>query len=115
MRVVVREDPRGALPLMEQVLRAAGDLATEYPLVFREGAQGQAVVAEEDGEILSGCALLTRRLVVGEERLIVADLDHAFVRRERQNFDISGHYARPELLHIELDSRRHRGLWPKSD
>lgn len=71
MRVVVREDPRGALPLMEQVLRAAGDLATEYPLVFREGAQGQAVVAEEDGEILSGCALLTRRLVVGEERLDV--------------------------------------------
>lgn len=71
MKVVVREDPRGALPLMEQVLRAAGNLATEYPLVFREGAQGRAVVAEEDGEILSGCALLTRELVVGQERLNV--------------------------------------------
>jgi len=53
--------------------------------------------------------------VVDREELIVAELDHAFVRRERQNFDISGHYARPEILHIELDSRRHRGLWPKSD
>ena len=53
--------------------------------------------------------------VVGREELLVAELDHAFVRRERQNFDISGHYARPEILHIELDHRRHRGLWPKSD
>ncbi len=52
---------------------------------------------------------------VGREDLIVAELDHAFVRRERQNFDISGHYARPELLHVALDGRRHRGLWPKSD
>ena len=53
--------------------------------------------------------------LVGREDLILAELDHAFVRRERQNFDISGHYARPELLHVALDGRRHRGLWPKSD
>lgn len=51
--------------------------------------------------------------VVGKEELLVAELDHAFVRRERQNFDISGHYARPEVLHLELDQGRHRGLWTK--
>jgi hypothetical protein len=47
------------------------------------------------------------------EELLVAELDAAFVRRERHNFDISGHYARPEILHLELDSARHRGLWKK--
>jgi nitrilase len=51
--------------------------------------------------------------VVGREELLVAELDHAFVRRERQNFDISGHYSRPEIIHLELDQARHRGLWTK--
>lgn len=51
--------------------------------------------------------------VVGREELLVAELDHAFVRRERQNFDISGHYSRPEIIHVELDQARHRGLWTK--
>ena len=51
--------------------------------------------------------------VVDREQLIVAELEHAFVRRERQNFDISGHYARPEILHVELDQTRHQVLWPK--
>ncbi len=51
--------------------------------------------------------------VIDREELLVAELDAAFVRRERHNFDISGHYARPEILHLELDSARHRGLWKK--
>lgn len=51
--------------------------------------------------------------VVGKEELLLAEIDHAFVRRERQNFDISGHYSRPEIIHLELDQARHRGLWTK--
>ena len=39
--------------------------------------------------------------------LITADLDHAKVRRERHNFDHAGHYARPELLQLLVDRRRH--------
>lgn len=44
--------------------------------------------------------------VVGREELIVADIDHALVRRERQNFDPAGHYARPDALRLVLDQRR---------
>ena len=70
-------------------------------------ADGGSCVAAPDGSWVCEPA-------PDQELVIVADLDHARVRRERQNFDISGHYSRPEILHLELDSRRHRGLWPKS-
>jgi len=93
-----REDVSDAAPRADE-LRAA------LPEVSGDGG---SCLANPDGSWLV-------EPVVGGEQLIFAELDHAFVRRERQNFDISGHYARPELMHLELDGRRHRGLWPKSD
>lgn len=42
----------------------------------------------------------------GKERLIVATLDLAAVRGERQNFDPAGHYSRPELLRLVVQRSR---------
>jgi nitrilase len=44
--------------------------------------------------------------VIGEETLIVTMLDHARVREERQNFDLAGHYARPDVLQLTVNRVR---------
>ncbi|MEM7235031.1 MAG: carbon-nitrogen hydrolase family protein [Planctomycetota bacterium] len=46
-----------------------------------------------------------------EPTLMTAELDHAFVRRERHNLDISGHYSRPDIVHLQIDTRR-QGIVP---
>lgn len=71
MRLAVREDPRAALGLMQDVLRAGGALAPDYPLVFNEGGPGRAVVIEEAGRVISTCAILERELRVGDRGLRV--------------------------------------------
>lgn len=48
--------------------------------------------------------------VVGEERLVLATLDHRRVREERQNFDPAGHYARPDVTRLVVDRTRQRSV-----
>ncbi len=42
----------------------------------------------------------------GEEKLLVATIDHEQVRRERQNFDPVGHYSRPDVTRLTVNRRR---------
>ena len=40
------------------------------------------------------------------EQLFVADIHHARVREERQNFDVPGHYGRPDVLQLRVNRER---------
>ncbi|WP_202630433.1 carbon-nitrogen hydrolase family protein [Deinococcus alpinitundrae] len=44
--------------------------------------------------------------VAEQEGLFVVALDHARVREERQNFDLAGHYGRPDLTHLRVNRIR---------
>jgi nitrilase len=60
---------------------------------------GGSAIAAPDGTWL-------REPVSGEEGLVIADVDAARVREERQNFDPTGHYARADVFRLHVDRRR---------
>ena len=66
-------------------------------------ANGGSCLAGPDGEWVV-------EPVIGKEKLIVATLDHQAVLRERQNFDPSGHYARPDVTQLNLNRQRQSTL-----
>lgn len=74
----------------------AGELATNA-----EGwlADGGSCLAGPDGEWVL-------EPVLHEETLQIATLSHAAVRRERQNMDPAGHYARPDVTRLILNRER---------
>jgi nitrilase len=40
------------------------------------------------------------------EKLFVASIDYRKVLEERQNFDPSGHYSRPDVTRLEVNRKR---------
>jgi nitrilase len=57
---------------------------------------GGSVIAGPDGKLLAGP-------LVGEEGILYADLDLGRLIGDRQLLDVTGHYARPDVLQLVVD------------
>jgi nitrilase len=64
-------------------------------------ANGGSAIALPDGRFLV-------EPIIDREVLVVAELDHALVRGKRQNFDLAGHYGRPDVTRLTVNRRRQR-------
>ncbi len=87
-------------------LLSLADVPTGFPLYeelkaldVQDYCRGGSAVAGPDGRWLV-------EPVEGEERLVVADLELGQVAQERQNFDPTGHYSRPDVFTVQVDRRR---------
>ncbi len=62
-------------------------------------ANGGSCIAAPDGSWLVSP-------VTGEEKLIIATLELPKIYEERQNFDPAGHYSRPDITQLSINSER---------
>ena len=78
------------------------DVPDDFPLVARlqdgDWTDGGGAIAGPDGEWLHEPST--------SEGLVIADIDPGRVREERQNFDPTGHYGRPDIFRLSVDRRR---------
>lgn len=84
-----RSDVRPDTPLAEEIKASLEEMHSD----------GGSCVAAPDGSWVL-------EPLIGTEGIRYCELDPAFVRRERQNFDPAGHYSRPDVTRLVVNRNR---------
>ena len=61
-------------------------------------SRGNSTIVGPDGDIMAGP-------LIGEEGIVLAELDIERARVARRQFDVMGHYARPDVFQLSVDTR----------
>jgi len=84
-----RKDFPNDTPYLDQILQDCPDVL----------ANGGSCIAGPDGEWII-------EPQIGKEGLIIQDIDFNRVLEERQNFDVVGHYSRPDVTRLTVNRER---------
>ena len=93
-----KEDISNTLPLADKILENAPEIM----------ADGGSCLSAPDGSWVI-------EPIVGKEAMLHATIDLAEVRKERQNFDPSGHYSRPDVMQLQVNRNRQKIVRFKDD
>lgn len=91
-------------------LLSLGDVPDDFELKHEMRARGCDRIFEGGSAIRSPGGAIVAGPLIGEEGLVVHDVDLAAVRAERQALDVAGHYHRADLFTISVDRRRRTPL-----
>ena len=93
-----KKDISNTLPHSDKILKNA-------PEVLADG--GSCLSAPDGSWVIEP--------IVGKEAMLHATIDLAEVRKERQNFDPSGHYSRPDVMQLQVNRTRQKIVGFKDD
>jgi nitrilase len=82
--------------------RALGIEVANWP-AERPLINGGSVIVSPMGEVLAGP-------LIGERGLLTAEIDTDELVRARYDFDVVGHYARPDVFELVVDERAKPGV-----
>jgi len=98
MRHIAFEGRCFVLSAVQYMTRA--DAPGDCPIAANTGdvlIRGGSIIAGPLGEILAGP-------VYDREAVLVADIDVALLARAKYDFDVVGHYARPDIFELTVDT-----------
>lgn len=87
-------------------LMHSSDIPLDLPHYAELAAAMDGVVADGGSCLADPAGNWVLSPETGEECLRIATIDHDLVKQERHNFDVAGHYARPDVTRLIVNRKR---------